>query len=105
MVLRWRDRQLANGADEPVTSLGYCFNVLGILSQRFPQDKDVIGNIASSTKESGQSVLLSSSFSSRWPLLRTKSTRVSKALGVRTTSSLLRDNLRSAGSRRKGPNS
>ena len=49
----------------------------------------LLERLPSSTKESGQSVPMSSSFSRRWPLLRTKSSRVSKALGVRTTGSLV----------------
>lgn len=44
--LRWLARQLANPADESVTPLRYRFEVLGILSERFAQDKDVSGEVA-----------------------------------------------------------
>ena len=48
IVTLWNQntRALANVADEAVTSLGYRFDVRGILSQGFAQDKDVIGKIA-----------------------------------------------------------
>jgi hypothetical protein len=46
LVSRWRTRQLAKGADEAVTSLGYRFDELGILSQGFARDEDVVGKIA-----------------------------------------------------------
>ena len=65
----------------------------------------LLDRLPSSTNVLGQSVLMNSSFSSRRPLFRTSSSKVSNAFGVSATISLPRSNLRSAGSRRKGPNS
>lgn len=77
----------------------------GFSPNAFRNKKIWLLKLPSSTYVSGQSALIRSSFSSRRPLLRTSNQSVSKALGVRGTTSLPRDNLRSAGSRRKGPNS
>jgi len=78
---------------------------VGSSPNAFRNRKMWLERLPSSTNVSGQSMLISSSFSSTRPPFRTNKYRVSNALGVSATISLPRNNLRSAGSRRKGPNS
>src|SRR5213083_3074678 len=64
-----------------------------------------LASVASSTKVSGHSPLINSSLGRSRPELSTSATSVSKTLGARDTAFPSRNNLRSAASRRNGPNS
>jgi hypothetical protein len=77
----------------------------GFSPKAFRRTKMLLDRLPSSTNVSGQTLLMSSSLPNKRPLFRTKSSRVSNAFGVSSTISLSRNNLRSAGSKRKGPNS